>query len=89
MSDNLELRDSFSLMLCPPQDNLRVGTVLDEQKSFMVREAGAGVCVCVYTYGQPNGHPLTDSGGDTVIITQLLRANVVCDKTPLRPQPFA
>ena len=35
MSDNLELRDSFSLMLCPPQDNLRVGTVLDEQKSFM------------------------------------------------------
>ncbi len=45
MSDSLELRDSFSLMLCPPQDNLQVGTVLDEQKSFMVSVAGAGMRV--------------------------------------------
>ena len=40
--DNLDLKDSFSLMLCPPRDNLQVGTVLDEQKSYMVSAAGAG-----------------------------------------------
>lgn len=45
--DNLDLKDSFSLMLCPPRDNLEVGTVLDEQKSYMVSVAGAGVGVRV------------------------------------------
>ena len=40
--DNLESKDSFSLMLCPPRDNLQAGTVLDEQKSYMVSAAGAG-----------------------------------------------
>ena len=45
ISNNLDLKDSFSLMLCPPRDNLEVGTVLDEQKSYMVSVAGAGLGV--------------------------------------------
>ena len=40
--DNLELKDFFSLMRCPSRDNLQAGTVLDEQKSYMVSAAGAG-----------------------------------------------
>ena len=40
--DNLELKDSFSLMLCPPRDILQAGTVLMSRRHTWLVQQGWG-----------------------------------------------